>query len=283
MRHRKIWELLASATACLVITSAAAAQVTASTASVGDPSAPSEPTSRRFHLEATAFDNIVSNGFGHWAGTGLRLSHQTSRRLVLAGEAVSQRRPGETQRLFGLAANIDWSRRFYSEIAVSGGGPDDPAAFFPRFRYDLNLNFKLPEVPGLILTGGLTRLYFGHPVSGRVARAGAIYYWRRFVFQGLLHFNNVRPGNRKSKAVSSTVQYGQEGRYWLGLSAGGGREAWQTLALTPQDVDFTSYSASLFLRKWLAPSYGVAFSYHYSLKRTAYRIHGAEMKFFFDF
>ena len=33
-------------------------------------------TVRRFHLEATGFDNVVSNDFGHWAGTGIGLSYQ---------------------------------------------------------------------------------------------------------------------------------------------------------------------------------------------------------------
>ena len=168
-------------------------------------------------------------------------------------------------------------------MALSGGGPDDPAAFFPRVRYDATANVKIPRVPGLILNGGITRLYFGTPNSGRFLRSGAVYYWKRFVFQGTVYFNNSRPGDLKSKSGSGAVQYGQEGRYWLGLAAGGGREAWQTLALTPQDAEFSSYSASVFLRKWLAPSYGFAASYGYTVKRAAYRIHGLEFKFFLDF
>ena len=238
---------------------------------------------RRFRLEATGFDNIVSDDFGHWAGAGLGLSYRQSDRLTVSGEVISQRRPGETERLFVFGALTNWSKWFYTNLQLSGGGPDNPAAFFPRFRYDVTANLKVPALPGLILTGGLTRLYFGNPVNGRVSRAGAIYYWRDFVFQGSLHFNNVRPGNQKSKSVSGAVQHGREGSYWIGLYAGGGREAWQTLALTPQDVEFTSYSASVFLRKWLGPSYGIATAYSYSLKRTAYRINGLEMKFFIDF
>ncbi|MCZ6751253.1 MAG: YaiO family outer membrane beta-barrel protein [Acidobacteria bacterium] len=238
---------------------------------------------RRFHMEATGFDNVVSNDFGHWAGTGIGLSYQQSERLAVSGEVILQRRPGETERLFAFGALANWSKWFYTNLTLSGGGPDNPAAFFPRFRYDATANLKIPPLPGLILTGGLTRLYFGNPVNGRVSRAGAIYYWRNFVFQGSLNFNNVRPGNQKSKSVSGAVQYGREGSYWVGLVAGGGREAWQTLALTPQDVEFSSYSTSVFVRKWLGPSYGIAAAYSYSLKRTAYQTNGLEMKFFLDF
>jgi YaiO family outer membrane protein len=133
------------------------------------------------------------------------------------------------------------------------------------------------------LNGGYTKLYFGDPVRGRVVRTGAVYYWERFVFQGNLFMNTSEPGDRKSKAANAAMQYGQEGRYWLGVVAGGGREAWQTLALTPQDAEFSSYSTSVFLRKWLAPTYGIATSYGYTSKRTAYRIHAVELSFFLDF
>ena len=246
------------------------------------PSAP-EVAIRRYRLEASSFDNKVSNGFGNWWGGGLTLSGQPSDRIMVAGSFFSQSRPGEWEQLVAFRALINWSKWFYTDATVSGGGPDDPAAFFPKFRYDLSANVKVPFLRGLILTGGLTRLYFGNPNNGRIRRAGAIYYWRHFVFQGNLNFNNARPGNHKSKAVDGAVQYGREGHYWIGLVAGGGREAWQTLTFTPQDVQFTSYSGSVFLRKWLARSYGVAFSYSYDLKRTAYRINGVEMKFFVDF
>ncbi len=238
---------------------------------------------RRFHMEATGFDHVVSNDFGHWAGTGIGLSYRQSERLTVSGDVILQRRPGETESLFVFGSLVNWSKWFYTNLTLSGGGPDNPAAFFPRFRYDATANLKIPPLPGLILTVGLTRLYFGNPVNGRVSRAGAIYYWRDFVFQGSLNFNNVRPGNQKSKSVSGAVQHGREGSYWIGLVAGGGREAWQTLALTPQDVEFTSYSTSVFVRKWLGPSYGIAVAYSYSLKRAAYQINGLEMKFFLDF
>ena len=247
------------------------------------PSLAGEAVIRRFRLEASGFDNMVSNGFGNWRGGGLSLSWTPSGRVALFGTILSQSRPGETEQLSELRTVVNWSKWFYTDMAVSGGGPEDPAAFFPRFRYDVAANLKVPLLPGLIFTGGLTRLYFGAPNNLRIRRGGVIYYWRRFVFQSNAYFNNARPGNRKSTSANGAVQYGQEGHYWVGLGAGGGRQAWQTLTLTPQAVEFTGTNASVFLRKWLAPSYGVAFSYNYTLIRTAYRINGLEMKFFLDF
>jgi len=246
------------------------------------PPLPQEATVRHYRLEIGSYDNSVSNGFGHWWGGGLSLTGQ-SRRLSISGQAISQSRPGEVAQLYGMQTRILWADQFFTDFAVSGGGPNDPAAFFPRLRYDASINVKIPGLTGFIFNGGLTRLYFGNPTNGRIRRGGIVYYWRRFVFQGNVFFNNVRPGNRKSKSGNGAVQYGQEGRYWIGLIGGGGREAWQTLALTPQDTEFTSYSGSVFLRKWLSPAYGIAASYGYMVKRGGYRIHSTEFKFFFDF
>ena len=243
---------------------------------------PAKRAPTRFHLELRSFENSVSNQFGHWAGGGLSLAYKWSDRLTTTGEIVGQRRPGETQRLLAVRTRIEWPGWLYTDLALSGGGADDPAAFFPRVRYDWTVNLK-PPVPGLILNGGFTKLYFGDPVRGEVIRAGAVYYWRRFVFQGTLFQNTSQPGNQKSKAGNGAVQYGQEGRYWLGVAGGGGREAWQSLALTPEDNEFTSYSSSIFLRKWLAPAYGIAMSYGYFVKRGAYRIHSLGFTFFLDF
>jgi len=247
------------------------------------PAASADAAPRRFRLELTSFENNVSNGLGNWAGGGLSLGYKWSDRLTTTAQFLAQRRPGEVQPLLATFTRIEWSPWFYTDLALSGGGPDDPAAFFPRVRYDWTLNVKPPGLDGLILNGGFTQLFFGDPVRGHLVRAGAVYYWRRLVFQGTLFLNTSQPGNHKSKAGNGAVQYGQEGRYWLGFAAGGGREAWQTLALTPQDTEFSSYSASVFLRKWLSPIYGVATSYSYSLKRTAYRVHGVEFSFFVDF
>ncbi|MBI2816553.1 MAG: YaiO family outer membrane beta-barrel protein [Acidobacteria bacterium] len=265
---------------CLLVTAAVAASPPPR-----DETAPAAPTNdlpRHFRLEASGFDNIVSNGFGKWGGAGLSLTWQGSNRVLVSGAVISERRPAMIEHMGTLRTVINWSKWFYTDSSISGGGSDDPAGFFPRIRYDLTGNVKLPWVPGLVFTGGLTRLYFGSPIGGSIGRTGVIYYWRRFVMQANVNFNNAQPGDHTSKSANAAVQYGEEGRYWVGVS-GGGREAWQTLTLTPQDVEFTSYSASVFARKWLARNYGVAFSYDYILKRTAYRINGMGVKFFIDF
>ncbi|MBI4460035.1 MAG: YaiO family outer membrane beta-barrel protein, partial [Acidobacteria bacterium] len=113
-----------------------------------------ETPRRGYHLEFGSFDSVVNNGFGHWWGGDLQLSYKPSGRMVVSGQLLSQSRPGETEQFLGVGALVNWSKWFYTNSSVSGGGPDDSAAFFPRLRYDLAAGLKLPTVPGLILTGG---------------------------------------------------------------------------------------------------------------------------------
>lgn len=238
---------------------------------------------RHFRLEATGFDHMVSNRLGHWWGGGLELSWRAPARATISASIQSEQRPGEEERYGVFRTVVDLSKHVYIDASIGAGGPDSPAAYFPRYRYDWTMNLKVPRVPGLIFFGGATRLQFGTPVRGDILRTGAILYWRRFVFQSNVNMNNSRPGNRRSLSSGGAFQYGQEGRYWMGVSASGGHEAWQTLGLRPQDVDFSSNSASIFGRKWLTPAFGVAGAYNYSLKRTAYHMNGLEFKVFAEF
>jgi YaiO family outer membrane protein len=270
----------ASVSAQTILASTSAAQVQTPGSQI-PPSVPAEaPSFGRF--EISHYGNFVSNNLGQWYGGGLHLFLTPSPRVSLIGEAVYQRRPGEIEELGSFSATLGLTDWFYLNLGVSGGGPDDPAAFFPRIRYDVNGTIKT-NVPGLLLTGGWTRLYYGNPVSGRIARGGFVQYAGKVVFQGNVNFSNSRPGNHKSISGTGVVQYGQEGHYWVGLIAGGGNETWQTQGVFPADVEFDGYNISPFARTWFTPSFGMAATYTYFIKRAAYHYNGVEVRFFWQF
>jgi len=203
-------------------------------------------------------------------------------RLSLMGEAFYEYRPSETEQGGTFGATIHLTPWFYTTLTVSGGGPDDSAAFIPRYRYDVNGTLKTP-IAGFLITGGWTRLEYGNPVSGRILRAGFLQYAGKVILQGTVNFNNSRPGNRKSVDGIGSIQIGHEGRYWVGATAGGGTEAWQTQGLFPSNVQFDGYHLSFFTRKWITRSFGVASRYNYSIKRTAFHSNGGEISFFWQF
>jgi YaiO family outer membrane protein len=236
----------------------------------------------RGRFELSAFESAVNHALGHWNGGGAHLFLKASSRVELTAEGVVQRRPGDREQLGVFGATVHWTRWFSTQLSASGGGPDEPEAFYPRLRYDATGTVQLP-VPGMLLTGGWTRVYFGNPVSGRIARAGLIQYAGRFVLQGNVNFYNSRPGNRKSVSGNGAAQYGREGSYWVGMGAGGGREAWQMQGAGAGDIEFTGYNLSFFARKWITPDFGLVGTYNYFLKREAYRYNGVELRAFWQF
>ena len=218
-------------------------------------------------LEVSQWGSSVSNKFGSWYGGGVHLFLDPSTRLSLMGEAFYEHRPGETEQAGAFGATIHLTPWFYTSLTISGGGPDDFAAFIPRYRYDVNGTLATP-IPGFHLTGGWTRLEYGNPVSGRILRAGFLQYAGKVILQGTVNFNNNRPGNHKSVDGVGSIQVGEEGRYWVGFSAGGGREAWQTQGL---------------FRNWITRSFGVGLRYNHFTKKTAYHSDGGEVRFFWQF
>jgi YaiO family outer membrane protein len=246
------------------------------------PVPPQAPRPFLGRFEVSQWGSSVSDGFGTWYGGGAHLFLDPSPRLSLMGELFYEHRPGETEQAGAFGATIHLTPWFYTALTVSGGGPDDPAAFIPRYRYDVNGTLRTP-IPGFHLTGGWTRLEYGNPVSGRIARAGFLHYAGKVILQGTVNFNNVRPGNHKSVDGIGSIQVGEEGRYWVGFTAGGGREAWQTQGLFPTSVEFDGFNLSFFTRVWLARSFGVGLRYNHFTKKTAYHSDGGEVRFFWQF
>ena len=243
---------------------------------------------RRFlgRVEVSQWGSAVSNDFGAWYGGGLHIFLDPHPRFSFMGETFYERRPGEVEQGGQIGAVIHLTPWFYTHLAVSGGGPDDPAAFIPRYRWDVNGTLATP-IRGFHLTGGWTRLQYGNPVSGRIARVGFLHYAGRVIVQGTVNFNNNRPGNQKSVDGIGSIQFGQEGRYWIGVVAGGGREAWQAQGLFPSNVnpnvEFDGFNFSFFTRKWLTRSFGIALRYNHVNKREAYYSNGGEVRFFWQF
>jgi YaiO family outer membrane protein len=272
--------VLASNFAALSPRAGASAQTTP-----GVPTAIDQPISNnpyKSRLEISTFNNSVNNNFGQWRGVGLHLALEPSRRFGFLIETIHQWRPNDSEHLNALTVRTEWSSWFWTQLGVSGGGDDDFSGFYPRVRYDATGFLKTP-LPGFVITGGYTRLYYGRPVSGRIARAGAMLYAGPLILQGTAYFNNARPGNRESVSGIFAGQYGHEGSYWIGASAGGGTEAWQTQGVVAQNVDFTGYNFSFFTRKWLTKNFGIHATYNYSIRKAAYRYNGVEFRAFWEF
>ncbi len=252
-----------------------------STAQTGQPPVPSFLPVR---LELGGYYSWADRGYGDWRGLNGEFWFRGNRRFVPGLLIDSQTRPTGTQQNYAFMSYLNWSRSFYTVQSISiAPQRSTEAVYFPKARYDIKGYWKLPPDENLAVSAGFTHFDFGTPGRGEIYNVGILYYRNRLVMEGNLFVNQSRPGNLWSGSGSFSLQYGTEGRYWLGLRAGGGRELYRLDGVAPVEVGLSSYSFDLFYRRWVSRHIGYVIGATYQDKLDAYRRAGAYTRVFFEF
>lgn len=237
-----------------------------------------------FRLELGGYTNQVDRGYGNWRGLEAQLWIRAHARFIPAFLVDTQTRPTGTQQNYVFLSYANWSQSFYTVQGVSWAPQrSDEAVYFPKRRYDIKGFFKLPPKRNLVLGAGFTRFDMGAQGHGQIFNLGATYYRDKLIVEGNAFINRNQPGSHVSSSGRLSIQYGTEGRYWVGASVGGGRELYQYVGQVPFDVQFSSYSASVFYRRWFTRHVGVHVSADYLDKLHAYRRVGISSRIFFEF
>ncbi len=235
-------------------------------------------------VEVGAYDNWVDQGLGEWRGINAEVWLGRTSRFVPAFLVDSQTRPTGTQQNYAFMSYLNWTTSFYTIQSVSGAPQRSGSAiYFPKIRYDIRCNWKLPPDRRFILGAGFTHFDFGSPGTGEIYNLGALYYLGRLVITGDLFVNQSRPGDLTSASGSMSVQYGTEGKYWLGLTASGGRELYRIQVQTSLDLRLTSVTLDLFYRRWITRHVGYVVGGSFQDKLDAYTRAGISGRVFFEF
>ncbi len=254
---------------------------------LGDALAQGGPASQEplpVRLELGGYNYWVSQGFDYWRGLDAELWYRGNRKIIPALFVSSQTRPTGTQQNYAFMSYINWTESFYTVQSVSGAPQrSDQAIYFPEFRYDIKGFYKLPPDRNFLLAAGFTQFDFGRPGSGEIYNLGSLYYHRKLVVEGNLFINQSHPGGMWSASGNLCLQYGTEGKYWYGLTVGGGRELYRVEALTPYDVGLTSYTLDAFYRRWISRHLGYVLRATFQDKLDAYRRGGISARVFFEF
>jgi len=233
------------------------------------------------YLELGGFTNFVNNNFGRWSGGSGKIMYKGERWAPSFGFAA-QRRPEGAQATFGVDSYISFNKWFYA-LAGVGGSPDGSAVLYPKLRYGFSGMLSLPRPRGLVATMGASQVHGEQGAYGRTLTAGAMYYWGRAIWSGSLSFNRSYPGAVPSKSGGLGFQYGTEGRFWIGGGMGGGRIAYQTIALRPLDVRFLTFGPNVFYQQWISRQWGFIVKYDYQNQLDAFQRHGASASIFLEF
>ena len=226
----------------------------------------------------------ATNGYGYWRGYDAYVWIRKSPRFMPVFIFDSQTRPDGTQQNYAFFSYANWSKSFYTTQGFSfAPHRDGKAVYWPGERYDFKAFYKLPASRRVVLNSGFTYFDYPGPVHGEIYNAGFLYYPRKMVVEGNLYLNHNSPGNLWSGAGSLAVQYGQEGKYWLGAVAGGGKEVYRFFNNTALEVNLGSYSFQVFYRKWISRHTGFVLAFDNQHKFNAYTRFGAFGRMFFEF
>ena len=239
-------------------------------------------------LEVGTYHSYAGKDYGYWRGADAQLWIRYSTKFIPVLMIDTQTRPGGTQQSFGFFSYMNWTKSFYTTQGMSFAPQLSPFGtpqpiFFPKQRYDGKAYFKVPSNPSLVLDAGITYLDYGGVTKGQIFSGGFIYYPKKMVIDGNLFINHNQPGGKVSAAGSASMQYGREGKYWLGATISGGHEAYRSMGATPVDVNLNGYSAQVFFRKWISRHTGFVLSVDHQTKFSAYSRIGMAGKMFFEF
>jgi YaiO family outer membrane protein len=238
-----------------------------------------------FRFEFGGYENHVNNGYGDWRGADAQIWYRGNEFFIPAFFFESQTRPTGTQQNYAFFSYLNWTKNFYTTQGISGAPQNNgPAAiYFPKLRFDIKANWKLPPTHNFVLGVGFTHFDLGTPGHGQIFNLGGLWYHKKFVVEGNLFVNRNSPGALYSSSGSFSMQYGQEGKYWLGTTVSGGHELYRFAGQTPFDVNFNGYSFDIFYRKWIARHTGIMARVSYQNKIDAFQRIGGSVSLFFDF
>jgi len=228
-----------------------------------------------FSVEVGGFYNHLDNGYSDWRGFDARVMYSGGRASPFASASEQSRREGH-QASYGLGSYLTLNRYMYAiaGFSVATGGT---AVFYPRLRWDLSLMTDTRVVPGLVIATGFTQLTFGGGSTGSITSVGPIWYHGPLILSGAAHLNHDGVGGASTGSAEAGGQYGAEGRYWVGGNISAGHEAYEVLAASPLDVQFTNVGASAFYQRWLTRRTAALVRYDYQDKRTAYHRQGVSL------
>ena len=242
------------------------------------------PAQLPFLLEMGGYDSHVTQGYGDWSGAQTTLWIRSNPIFIPAFFFDSQTRPTGTDQDYGFFSYLNWTKNFYTTQGFSVAPQKDPlAVYFPKYRYDVKANWKLPPSRNLILGLGYTGWDLGGQGSGQIFDVGTLWYHGKWIAEANLFVNRSTPGDLYSASGAVSVQYGREGKSWIGGTLGGGHQLYQYVGQVPFNVSLEGYNAKVFYRKWLTRHVGFMVSFEYQDLLQTYRRTGGAGSLFFEF
>lgn len=205
-------------------------------------------------FEAYTSHHNITSGFDDWNEVGVRGTYQRGRHLF-QGELAAMERWSEKGVYAAFGDTYTFNDDWYGSLTIGAG---DGAEYLPRYRIDGFINRKLLAAKNLVgtLGAGYYRAPDGH-IDRNVSIGGTYYFDFPLVVQGEVRFTHGSPGSVDTRQQFLAATYGREkatqvtGRYaW-------GSEGYQSIGPGAVLTNFRSKEASVNVRHWLGPTWGI--------------------------
>jgi|GEM_PF-1204758 len=197
-------------------------------------------------IEANAFAQSVSNGFGNWQGAYLRAVRPSARDTWYV-DGLALRAFNESGAQLGVAHRHDWSGRVFHLLGANVG---NGASILPRARADGAIGLRFGPARRLQATAGLSYVKSVATLSDLAGVASLAWYApHNLVIDIGGRYNTSRPGNIHSHRLSTTVMWTPSAKRSLSARLIGGSEGWQIVRTGITLTRFHSNEASLAWRE----------------------------------
>ncbi len=197
-------------------------------------------------VEANAFAQSVTNGFGNWQGAYLRAVRPSARDTWYA-DGLALRAFNESGAQLGVAHRHDWSQRVFHLLGANVGSG---ASILPKARVDGAIGLRFGPARRLQATAGLSYVKSVTELSDLAGTASVAWYApHNLVIDVGGRYNSSRPGNIQSHRLSTTTIWTPSARRSFSARVIGGSEGWQIVRTGITLSRFHSREASLAWRE----------------------------------
>ena len=200
-------------------------------------------------IEAGAFYQDVTGGFGDWKGAYARTVLTGSRNVwyldAKAQEAFRDRG------VYGSLSNVHtFSGRVYTQVGIGAGTGE---FVLPDLRLDASLNVKLGSSRSLVLTSGGTLVDAKSGFRDRALFGSLTWYASGSVLlEGGARINWSDPGSVRSARGAGALSLGRSGGSLLTLRGSAGTEGYQLTGAEQTLRKFSSQEGGAAWRQWIS-------------------------------
>lgn len=163
-------------------------------------------------------------------------------------------RDGKNDYIGIIGSARDWTPWFYTYADIAMGTISE---YMPKFRYDLDLNFKFLKKKNLVWTVGINSIKYHLAGYDIVISSGLSLHLPKWVFEYRLFQNHSNPGNIVSYTHLGSIGFGAEKKCWTYATFSKGSLAYLAMYVTtPEEVRQSAINYSAIHRQWISKNLG---------------------------